>query len=81
MKAAATILCETFGWDASEARDYRYQDTKTTRAIYAVGNTYYTTGKTKPTDIPELNWEKAKDQFFAARAGTVLWFATAGGAS
>jgi hypothetical protein len=49
-RQANTIVAQTFGWDAAEMREYRYQDTRTGKlAIYTIGNNYFTVSKTKPT--------------------------------
>ncbi len=76
MAGPAAIIAATFGWDVSEARERRYQDTRTKQPIYATGNEYYTVSKKTPKDT-EYAWRKAKDQFFAEQSGTILWVADA----
>ncbi len=75
---SAKIIAETFGWDISEARECRYQPGRTKQPLYAVGNTYYCVSKSLPKDDVGAPWEKNRDQFFAERAGTVMWKATIG---
>jgi hypothetical protein len=71
----AAIIASTFGIDVSgfEA-DYRYQPTRTTRAIYAIGDGYYAVGKSAPKDEVGNPWELAKDQCWAGQNGTKLWY-------
>ena len=57
-------------------REARYQPTRYARpAIYAIGDAYYATSKTRPTADVGGVWVRHADQFFAERAGTVLWVA------
>ena len=67
------IIAATFSTDARSVREARYQEGRTSRAIYAIGDRYYATGKTAPTDDVGGSWAAHSDQFFAERAGTVLW--------
>lgn len=71
--STANIIASTMGWDISEPADYRYQPTRTRQAIYAVGNRYLAVGKREPKDDVGGPWQRHTDQFFAERAGTVLW--------
>jgi hypothetical protein len=74
-RQANTIVAQTFGWDAAEMREYRYQDTRTGKlAIYTIGNNYFTVSKTKPT-WDDLGWQEYPDQFWAKQSNTVIWFA------
>lgn len=49
--------------------------------MYAIGDGYFATSKTKPTasdcDEMEYDWIEYSDQFFARDAGTVIWVANA----
>jgi len=67
-----TILASTFGWDVSEVDHYRYQSTRTKQAIYSVGDLYLAVGQNKPKEFGP-HWAAYGDQFFAQKAGTVLW--------
>lgn len=67
-----TIIASTFGWDISEVDAYRYQSTRTKQAIYSVGDLYLAVGKDKPVDFGP-HWVAYGDQWFAQKAGTVLW--------
>jgi hypothetical protein len=74
-KTPANILAATLGWDVAEAREHRYQDTRTGRmAIFTVGEDYYTVSKKRPT-WDGLDWQEAPDQFWAKQSGTILWVA------
>jgi hypothetical protein len=74
-KSPASILAATLGWDQAEAREHRYQDTRTGRlAIFTVGDDYYTVSKTKPT-WDDMDWKEAADQFWAKQSNTILWVA------
>ena len=66
-------IAATLGFDLPEMKDYRYQDTRTTRAIYSIGDSYFAVGKTAPKDKVGKPWFKAKDQFWAEHSNTVLW--------
>ena len=48
---ASHIIAATFSTDCAGFEEYRYQPTRTTRAIYTVGDDYYAVGKTKPKDV------------------------------
>ena len=67
------IVAHSLGIDPPELSDCRYKSTRTTRAIYAVGQHYYAQGKTAPTDKVGGDWRRHTDQFWAEKAGTVLW--------
>lgn len=68
-----TVIAATFGMDSAEMEDYRYQMTRTSKAIYAIGNAYYTTGKNKPKDDMGGEWKPHQDQFWAGKGNTILW--------
>ena len=68
----AYIIAATFGTDSSGFEEYRYQPTRTSRAIYTLGD-YYAVGKTAPKDDVGQPWEKHPDQFWAEKYNTVLW--------
>lgn len=75
--SAVEIIAETFLMDPSEMESYRYQSTRyTSPAVYTFGdNTYYAASATKPTHRGlGGEWERHPDQFWAERAGSVLWF-------
>lgn len=45
------VIASTLGMCIDDFEwDYRYQPTRTTRAIYSIGDSYYATGKTRPKD-------------------------------
>ena len=67
------IIASTFSTDCSGFEEYRYQPTRTSRAIYTLGNDYYAVGKTAPKDEVGQPWEKHSDQFWAERYNTILW--------
>jgi hypothetical protein len=71
--SAQSIIAATFGWDVRDVSDYRYQPTRTSRAIYAIGDSYFAVGKTPPGDDLGEPWEPHSDQFWATKAATVLW--------
>lgn len=65
------VIATTLGMDYDELKEYRYQPGHTNRAIYAVGDYYYTTGKRKPKD--DYAWQEHRDQFWAKQKNTILW--------
>jgi hypothetical protein len=68
-----TILANTFGIDINDISDYRYQSTRTSQAIYAIGEQYFAIGKRKPKDVFNTSWEMFSDQFWAKQGNTVIW--------
>jgi hypothetical protein len=76
-----TIIGATFGCSSRDVSDLRYQSTRTTRAIYAIGDKYYAVGHDRPTDDVGGPWRRHSDQFFASRYGTILWVAEMEGSS
>jgi len=72
-----SIIAATLGDDVADVQEYRYQSTKTTRAIYAIGDFYYATGKKAPKDAVGEPWEMHDDQFFAEKNNTILWVSEA----
>jgi len=71
-----SVIANTLEIDPVELRDYRYQQGRTRRAIYGIGDRWFAVGKTAPTDLVDRGaaaWVPHADQFFARRAGTVLW--------
>ena len=56
------IIAATFSTDARSVREARYQEGRTSRAIYAIGDRYYATGKTPPTDDVGGSWAAHSDQ-------------------
>ena len=73
-KSAGGILAATLGWDVAEVREHRYQSTRTSKLIFAIGDDYYMVTKTKPT-WDGLDWHQHPDQFWAWQNGTILWVA------
>lgn len=72
MKSAG-IIASTLGIDQAVMSEYRYQPTRTTQPIYAVGDLYFACGKRKPKDDVGQDWEANKDQFFASQNNTTMW--------
>ena len=80
-----TALANTVEMSPSELSDYRYHETRLTPCVYTFGNTYVCASKRQPTfrgDYENLNflaWQHHPDQFWAEKAGTVIWFAESQG--
>jgi len=70
------IIAATFGLDIAELGDYRYQPTRTTRSIYAIGDIYVAAGRKPPKDDVGAKWEEHKDQFWT-KGQTTIWIAKA----
>jgi len=71
MKRANHILAATFGWDASEVSEYRYQKYQSP-AVYNISDKYFAVSKTIPKHKGVgQGWYKYQDQFFAEN--TVIW--------
>lgn len=70
---ANQVLAATFSWDVSEAKECRYQDTRTKCPIYSVGDKYYAVSKTEPKDKVGGPWRQHNDQYFAGKKNTVVW--------
>jgi hypothetical protein len=70
------IIAATLGLDIADLGDYRYQPTKTTRPIYAIGDIYVAAGHKPPKDDVGSKWEEHKDQFWA-NGKTTVWVAKA----
>ncbi len=70
--SATQIIASTFGDDISEWKDSRYQWT-TNPIVYENGGHYYAVKKTIPKHEVGSGWEKHPDQFWAEKAGTILW--------
>ncbi len=68
------IVASTVGYDAAEIGEYRYQPTRTKDPIYSIGDRYFsvTSGK-PPRDEVGDEWRKHDDQFYAEKAGRVIW--------
>lgn len=75
--SSRTALAGTLGCDTSELEDMRYKSTRTTCAIYATETHYYAARKTMPKDQVGKPWRKHTDQFWAEKAGTVIWICDA----
>lgn len=71
------VIAATLGWDAREVSECRYQSTRTKQAIYSIGSRYFAVSPTVPADKVGGDWRENNDQFFAQRAGTVMWVADA----
>jgi hypothetical protein len=78
--SAKSALASTIGLEISELKEYEYQHGRTARSIYAVGDWYFCAGM-KPPREPDMKWERHPDQFWAERAGTVVWQAHSGATS
>lgn len=70
---ARTALAATLGLNTRELSNYSYQPGRFRPALYCVGGSFWAVGKTKPTADVGHPWEKARDQFWAEKAGTVVW--------
>jgi len=70
---AKAIIAATFGLDSRDVEEYRYQPGRTQQAIYAISDYYFACGKRKPKDEVGDEWQRVKDQFWAAQNNTVLW--------
>jgi hypothetical protein len=68
-----SALAATINQDLSELEDMRYKPTRTSCAIYADDSHYYAARKTAPKDEVGGPWRKHADQFWAEKAGTVIW--------
>ena len=75
------IIASTFSTDSHGFEEYRYQPTRTSRAIYVIGDNYYAVGKKPPKDEVGEPWTKHSDQFWAEKYGTVLWVSEMSNAS
>lgn len=65
-------LAATVGMDLSELSEYRYQSTRTQKAVYAMED-YWCASSTVPKDAVGGPWEKHSDQFWAEQAKTIIW--------
>lgn len=79
-KRANEIIGGTLGMSLSEINEYRYQATRTTIPIYAVGNTYYCCPRQyqTPPKLDGIKWQPHKDQFWAERSNRVMYSADVG---
>jgi hypothetical protein len=75
--SSSKIIASTLGFDQAEISEYRYQSTRTSQAIYAIGNFYFACSKRKPKDLVGGTWEMHKDQFFASQNKSILWLSQA----
>jgi hypothetical protein len=75
--SSSNIIASTFSMDIAEMPEHRYQSTRwSSPAVYNFGgDMYYAVSKTKPKhDLGGgRNWKPCRDQFWAKKAGTVLW--------
>ena len=71
--AARTALAATLGLDSRELSDYAYKPGRFDRAVYLVGGWYWAVGPVPPKVIFDNPWEAAPDQFWAQKAGTLVW--------
>ena len=78
MISTTRAIAASVGMDADDLKEYVYEPGRTTRRVYAIGDSYYCTAKRQPKECG-LVWAKAEDQFFALRAGTTLWIAAVEG--
>jgi hypothetical protein len=70
------IIAATLGLNIADLGDYRYQPTRTTRPIYAIGNIYVAAGHKPPKDNVGAKWEEHQDQFWT-NGQTTVWVAKA----
>lgn len=76
--SGAEVIAATFGVDLAEMSECRYQPTRfTSPAVYTFGNDYYAAHKTKPRHKVGGEWTPVADQFWAEKAGTIVWTAKA----
>lgn len=68
-----TILANTFGIDINDISDYRYQSTRTSQAIYAIGEQYFAVSKKQPKEVFNTSWKMFSDQFWANQSNTTIW--------
>ncbi len=72
--SGASVIAATMSTDVRDVSDTRYQARDyRSPAVYAIGNRYFAAYATMPRHAVGRNWERHPDQFFAQRAGTVLW--------
>ncbi len=72
--SGAAVIAATFSTDVGSVSEQRYQPTRYAGpAVYSIGERYFAAFATKPRHAVGREWEKHADQFFAQRAGTVLW--------
>lgn len=81
MISPRTAIAATLGLDVSELSEYRYQETRTHVAVYAVDNDFFIASKRRPKFHPthhlsSLQWTLHPDQFWARQARTFVWTAT-----
>lgn len=67
------IIAATFYTDAASISEYRYQR-YVSPIVYALGEQYFAVSKTKPKHDVAGEWLRHTDQFWAAKANTVLWY-------
>lgn len=69
---AASYIAAHLGRDEEEINDYRYQPTRTTAPVFAIGNDYWCAGK-KPAehfDDRAWKWQRVISRYDRK---TVLW--------
>jgi hypothetical protein len=71
----SSALENTLSMNRSELSSYRYQPGRTGKeSIYTVSGFYWCAKKTKPIYGGEdFEWEHHTDQFWAEKAGTIIW--------
>ena len=75
-KRANEIIGETLGMNVNDVTEYRYQSTRTSIPVYAIGDTYYCcpiAGRLPPKG---WEWRPIEDQFFAQREGRTVYSAS-----
>lgn len=55
-KHSHTVIAELYGFDSREIHECRHHYGQTKRPIYVIGDDYFATGKTKPTDEYGTGW-------------------------
>jgi hypothetical protein len=71
--AARTALAATLGMDSRELSDYSYKAGRFDRALYCAGGWFWAIGPAAPKADVGGPWERHTDQFWAEKAGTVVW--------
>lgn len=71
--SALNVFACTLGYEISEARECRYQPTRTKIPVYTSGDDYFCVSKKDPGALLDMKWQKHTDQFWAEQSKTVLW--------
>lgn len=78
--SVASAIASHFGFDVAEARQYRYQPTRTPCAVYAVDDGYFTAtkGAKKPREADDhftgqWKWNEVAALGYAKAMGWHIW--------